>query len=533
MSLNINSPEVVELVNKIRAARGIDSLRQLDLCYKFYEMAQNDGTDDLKDIASCSLGEACCQCDDFTQSFMYLSAGITGLCKTDEYDLICRSFNEMGMCFQYQNNYINAFECYSASIDHARTHRLYILEAMACHNMASLCEEMEDFDQALTYRYRSLECLSLTESSDVTDEYSVIDMGCIVRLYVLNNDAEQAAAMFNSMTELFNKHPNLQDSFEVAITQLSYYHYINDAENEAKYKEIALKGYMNCQEYLIYFDEFVALSKYLLEARDFDNLQKVLDIYEEICVDDICTNQKMRVAYFKVKMYEMTGDREKMLENSYKYMKLDSSKHEAWQRSFQTTIRLYSELQTQRVNSLFMAAAADTDELTGIANRRKLNEVIDELFGMTYKNGYNLGVEMMDVDFFKQVNDNYGHSVGDIILMRVAEVLKKIQNDNIFVARYGGDEFIIYYVNMSDGAIMEKVAFIREEVEKIRLDMELSNLSVSQGIVNHVPISINRAWDYMMVADEALYYVKGNGKNNARLVHSLKELKDQSWEKPF
>ena len=68
---------------------------------------------------------------------------------------------------------------------------------------------------------------------------------------------------------------------------------------------------------------------------------------------------------------------------------------------------------------------------------------------------------------------------------------------------------------------------IREAASKIGLE----NLSISQGIVNHVPRPMNRAWDYMNAADLALYYVKNHGKANARLIHRATEIETLSWDK--
>jgi diguanylate cyclase (GGDEF)-like protein len=160
-----------------------------------------------------------------------------------------------------------------------------------------------------------------------------------------------------------------------------------------------------------------------------------------------------------------------------------------------------------------------------------MNAVIDELFEMANQEGKSLAVEMLDLDFFKEVNDTYGHSKGDELLVKIGKVLNSLVNDKIFVARYGGDEFVIYYYDMTDEEIIQKAKEVYVAVESIRKELGIKQLSVSQGIVNHVPRPMNRAWDYLNAADLALYFVKNHGKSNVRLVHRATELETMAWNK--
>ena len=147
--------------------------------------------------------------------------------------------------------------------------------------------------------------------------------------------------------------------------------------------------------------------------------------------------------------------------------------------------------------------------------------------------GKTLAVEMMDIDFFKEVNDTYGHAKGDELLVMLANILKSVEDDKIFVARYGGDEFIIYYYDMTDEQIKEVARHIQKSIEIAGEALGIGKVTVSQGIVNHIPRPLNRAWDYMNAADLALYFVKNHGKANARIIHRATELETLAWDKVF
>ena len=91
---------------------------------------------------------------------------------------------------------------------------------------------------------------------------------------------------------------------------------------------------------------------------------------------------------------------------------------------------------------------SETDALTRLANRFRLNDYLDQVFEKALSEQTPLAMEILDIDYFKQYNDNYGHQAGDECIKRIAKQLELMQNDMIFCARYGGDEFIILYQNM-------------------------------------------------------------------------------------
>ena len=117
---------------------------------------------------------------------------------------------------------------------------------------------------------------------------------------------------------------------------------------------------------------------------------------------------------------------------------------------------------------------------------------------------------MVDLDFFKQYNDCYGHQKGDECLKLVAEEIRKLclKYPGIYAARYGGDEFVLIYENMTDEEILIYAKELAENV--IALNLQHSGeeggiVTISQGIRNSVPLKKNRVWDYTFAADTALY----------------------------
>lgn len=525
--LSKKSPEVVELIKQIEAVRKKDNEKCVDLACDLFDMAQEEGNEDLRNFASCTLGDALCQNNEFSQAVYYLSAGLQGIVNTDEYSLICRCYNEMGIIMRSEGHFITSQENYVNSIDMARAHRMYFQEAIACGNFASLCEEMGARNEALEYHYRAIECCQFIENEALKNTLLVAEYAQLTKLYIFKGDLTQAKAILDEMDRLDKEFPDEENFFGASLARWYYYDSVKERELSDMYMNDCIKAFYALKDVVVYFDEIEALVLLLLEKRAYKELEGIFNHIDLKAAEDEVINIRLRLESWKIKMYEAVDDKVNIAKSSYNYYRYDSMKNRANKKSFTTTLRLKTELVQQKTKNLFLSAQAETDSLTGLANRMKLNNVIDELFVMASEKGQKLGVEMMDVDFFKQVNDNYGHSKGDQLLAAMGRGFREIRDefDKVFVARYGGDEFILYYYDMEDEEILVIADRIRKMVDDIGKELGLNQISVSQGIVNRVPEPQNRAWDYLNAADSALYHVKENGKNNMKLIHNKRELK--------
>ena len=123
-----------------------------------------------------------------------------------------------------------------------------------------------------------------------------------------------------------------------------------------------------------------------------------------------------------------------------------------------------------------------------------------------------------NIDYFKQYNDNYGHQEGDECVKAVARLLEQMQSEQIFCARYGGDEFIVIYCRMSAKEVYERAEKLRNDVIKLNREHLYSDVhsvvTISQGICYDVPTPGNKSWDFLHQADMLLYSVKKTARNH-------------------
>jgi diguanylate cyclase (GGDEF)-like protein len=170
-----------------------------------------------------------------------------------------------------------------------------------------------------------------------------------------------------------------------------------------------------------------------------------------------------------------------------------------------------------------LEALSNQDGLTGIANRRKLDEYLKHEYNLAIRNNFPLSLVIFDIDFFKQFNDTYGHPAGDNCLKKVARTLSEsLHRSTDFVARYGGEEFMAVLSNCSHKPACEIAERIRTNIEKLEIPHEASligtTVTISLGVCTLTDcksISLN---NFITLADKALYKAKENGRNRTEAV---------------
>lgn len=165
------------------------------------------------------------------------------------------------------------------------------------------------------------------------------------------------------------------------------------------------------------------------------------------------------------------------------------------------------------------------DPMTGLHNRRFLEESVDTLIGQAQRRKCSMAFMMLDLDYFKMVNDTYGHDAGDAVLKALAKLLKQLVRASDIVIRYGGEEFLILLqeTNAADAdAVAEKIRAAVADL-KVQTSGGILQKTISIGI-SSFPDDSDTFWQALKFADVALYHAKETGRN--RVVRFTKAL----WE---
>jgi two-component system, cell cycle response regulator len=155
------------------------------------------------------------------------------------------------------------------------------------------------------------------------------------------------------------------------------------------------------------------------------------------------------------------------------------------------------------------------DGLTGLYNHTFLIELFQKELGKKEKSSTSISFAMIDIDFFKKVNDTYGHLYGDRVLKEVASILRSTFPKHNIIGRYGGEEFGIVFLGLSKEELISTCENIRKNVEstEFKIDSETIRITVSIGACykdNRENIS---SGEIIKIADESLYKAKNSGRN--------------------
>jgi two-component system, cell cycle response regulator len=157
---------------------------------------------------------------------------------------------------------------------------------------------------------------------------------------------------------------------------------------------------------------------------------------------------------------------------------------------------------------------ATKDTLTGLANRRYLETNINPILAGIKRRKSTMGVLMCDLDFFKQVNDEYGHDIGDEVLKTLAGILQEAVRASDIAIRYGGEEFLILLIDCQIDMAIEVAEKIRAAVEEQLFRVEDITIRKTLSIgVSIYPVDGEGFWECVKHADIALYQAKDTGRN--------------------
>ena len=164
---------------------------------------------------------------------------------------------------------------------------------------------------------------------------------------------------------------------------------------------------------------------------------------------------------------------------------------------------------------LHLEKLAITDYLTGLYNNRYFYHRLAEEYSRSQRHNLHLSCLMLDIDFFKGVNDRYGHKAGDNILKELAQLLKHHMRKSDVVARYGGEEFIMLLPQTDESGAMAKAESLRSHIEShpFRGLKGERGLSVSIGLATYPDRRATNKEDLITFADNALYTAKAQGRN--------------------
>lgn len=509
-----------------------DLERLMEYCDKLLEYAQTNRCDYLKGFALFFRGFAYYNMAKLEESMSAFTSALNFLIAEEDWYMTARTYNAMGNIADFQGDLSLATDCYCKGLAISKEQNLGLLSFSISSNIANIHISLGQLEHA---KDMLLYCSQLIEEGITVPDNSRIVVSanlatCCIRL----NQPKEAEKILERLVRIIGE--NHTDSMRVTLCMLrtELYHTLGDtAARDAAIEELSS---MKLASTTIY-DALSELCNHATILLELGKLEEFIALVEQIetCADALGVHKQ--VINLRMKYYQKIGDVENCEKMALKYYEVveqfEGMRNKIVSHNIMSRMYLEEESakrkEIERTN-LLLRQKSEHDALTGMSNRYKLNEWFELAFYRAYANGTPLAVEILDIDFYKQFNDNYGHQAGDDCLIRIAQAIRSMEEyPNVFTARYGGDEFVVIYEDYSFEDVDRMARILRNKIHDLNIEHKYSKVSdritISQGLFYRIPAGSNKPWDFLHCADMTLYGIKNRSRDSYHITTSLKEVR--------
>lgn len=476
--------------------------------------------------------------NDGTGFYDAITDAISHLSKVEEWELLARCYNLLGIFSVNRGNALLGMDYYITAIATCNMAGVEEFKHVVMINLAVLYNIYGRYEDAVELLEEARDYIIKHPENPRYDDYMVCVYENLAKAYLCKADLIESKCCFEKIYLEHKDYLNENTMVSVWATEAMYYHV---AGKDEKCEECIAKVYAGlAEEFPIMdaFDDVYDYCKTVLLPRDKkEELWKILDLIEPSVKKLDIANVVLKTLALKIEYYrkhDMQAEYMQMTTQYYEYCLRAGMEN---RNAMNNVLNIRKSLELVNIEKAEMAEKnailqkkSETDALTGLNNRFGLNEYAEAAFQRALDNGTSLAIEILDMDHFKDYNDANGHQKGDECIQKVANTIKSMEEFGAYTARYGGDEFILIYEDITKEQLIEFAAELRKRVMDLHIETDSSRgkqiVTISQGVCWDIPVKGNRVWDYLHVADDLLYRVKQRKRNNF-CVGNLRESEEQ------
>ena len=459
----------------------------------------------------------------------YAYKAVSILENLDDYVNLARSYNLLGVAYAGLGNFSRAMASYHKALALVRRRKKTPVKRITLlNNIGDAYYEMGVYKKSLRI---ALNCLSECKKKTPDDHAAAVLYGC--NIYDSYNRLGEYKKAKEIMEEVRPDADCLPDGILLCgyYTRLSCALYANgDGEGGAKYTDAMLRlaqGHYDSYEFHPVFDQ---ITSYQIEAGDYDRARRISVVLSEYAEKSGHTLDQIMAKRVQGNLCVAAGEMDQAL---VLFRELNTL-NEDWIN--QQTVMQYEgqksvddaakEIAKLMRKIQLSDEKANRDPLTGLLNRSAMTRISDEFMHSAKDKENKLGGVFIDIDYFKEYNDTYGHAAGDEAIKLIARICLEEESDRVKFFRYGGDEFFGIVLGHRDEKIEQLALRIAQKVRASEFthikNPNGQRLTVSVGVVNEdMKSSGDTILDIMKHADRALYCAKEHGRNEVFVCRAM------------
>lgn len=501
-----------------------DNDRVLEYCHKIIELADETGDEDALGFAYFYIGEVEYLTNSIDEMFGSMLNALRYLGNSGQWCLAARVYNVMGITSVSRGNTVVAMEYYMSGLYICEEHDVKSVQSSIELNLGYLYLDAGVYKEAEEYFLKAYNEYVRTPAGKRRIETLTMIYTNLATCHLLADELDKAKEYIGKLKDECQASFSNMDYIYVECLEVRFHHICGDYESRDKIIDDVKRRLSRNVLIMDIFDDIYDFCNLMIEIDRLDVLQEIIERLDEPIKKTQINNLKRKFLTLKIKLYMKNGDKEACNGALVSFFDLSEKLEKDKQKMIASILHVRNSVDKmkdkQRVleaEKLKLLERSETDQLTGIANRYRLVQYAQSSLAKCKKERIPLAYEVLDIDYFKQYNDTYGHQAGDECIKAVAGILADIQNDSIFAARYGGDEFVVIYVGMSVEEVARTAEVLKRRVEELESVYKGTGVdggvTISQGICHCIPEEDSKDRDYLYSADIMLYNVKRKKRN--------------------
>lgn len=457
------------------------------------------------------IGEAYFRLGKYEKTISNMNKSLLTEKPKDKKDFDASAYNILGLIFTFTGYEVIAMENYLTALSIAAKYHLHSRAAIIHINIGWLYRDLNDLSRAMKSYDDAL--MQLKKASD--SNYYNVEILCHAyrgQIFCKLGQYQKALKVKDTIEELFAKNDMLFYDVSVENFYIRIYDYLGDHKMVQKYLASFLEKASSSDDFLEFCEFYIDVCNYTMEKGMKESARRLLDALHKNAAAIDLEFIRLQIQSLEVQYQQKYSNYEDYLDACRVYLVILQHYDNAMKKAKLLSIDLVTSLAETKKEKARFEELSRRDSMTQLYNKNTIEFIIkefldDEWVGLP-------ALVLLDIDYFKNVNDSFGHLTGDYVISSISALIEEYFQPDCSIGRFGGDEFLILIEDaVTRPQLKKRLEKVREQISHINLGPEGSyHISISCGVLFLEP-KMKSYEEVFLRVDQALYKAKANGRN--------------------